>query len=87
MSNTINKAVGGDKTHQMVALSYMKQGTNPIDAMEQLKAANYVVSLNGSKYKIKASSVASIITGFNLMIHQITSGKATCTKAGGLKWK
>jgi len=86
-TNSYTQAVGGDATHQKVALSYLKQGISPITAMEQLKASNYVVNIAGVRYKIKASSIASIITGFQLMVHQVVQGKATITKAKGLSWK
>jgi len=84
---TISTAIGGDATHQKVALSYIKQGLGPIDAMSALKLCNYVVSIGGANYKVKASSVASIITGFKLIEHQVVAGKATCTKTKGLLWK
>lgn len=86
-TNTVVTAIGGDATHQMVALSYLKKGVSPMDAMASLKASNYRVAIKGVTYKIKASSVASIMTGFNLLTHQVTSGKATCTKTKGLVWK
>ena len=84
---TITTAIGGDATHQKVALSYIKQGLGPIDAMSALKLTNYIVNVGGTNYKVKASSVASIIAGFKLIEHQVTRGKATCTKTKGLQWK
>ncbi len=83
----IIQAPGGDKIHQMVALSYLKAGISPADAIVTLKESNYVVSIKGQQYKLKASAVASIITGFNLLVHQVISGRATCTKAKGLVFK
>jgi len=84
---TITTAIGGDATHQKVALLYIKQGLSPIDAMNTLKLCNFVVNIGGTKYKVKASSVASIMTGFRLIEHQVASGRATCTKTKGLQWK
>lgn len=86
-TNTITIASGGDATHQKVALNYIKKGISPVTAMEQLRASNYEVNISNVRYKVKASSVASIIVGFQLMVHQVSSGKASVTKAKGLTWK
>lgn len=83
----ITKSIGGDQVHQKVALNYLKQNVTPSEAIKLLKESNYCVSIDGTTYKLQASSVASIMTGFNLVIHQISTGRATCTKSKGFQWK
>lgn len=57
------KAVAGDKVHQAVAIYYYKNGITPAEAIDTLKASNYLVQLSGTTYKLQGSSVASILTG------------------------
>jgi hypothetical protein len=84
---SIIQAKGGDSYHQKVALNYLKQGITPLTAMEQLKASGYTVMFGTEKVKLQASAVASVMTGFIMAIHQVTSGHATLTKAKGLTFK
>lgn len=57
------KAVAGDKVHQAVSIYYYKNGVSPAEAIDTLKASNYLVQLAGTTYKLQATSVASILTG------------------------
>ena len=49
---TITKSVGGDRTHQLLAYTYMKQGMSPVDAMDTLRASGYKVAMDGCTYKV-----------------------------------
>lgn len=86
-TNTVITAVGGDAIHKKVALSYLKQGIGPESAIEKLKAVHYTVLVNDTKYKVNGASIASIITGFQLLAHQVQNGYASITKAKGLTFK
>jgi len=57
------KSVAGDSTHQAVAIYYHTKGVKPSEAIDTLKASNYLVRVAGTVYKLQASSVASILTG------------------------
>jgi len=60
------KAVAGDKAHQLVAIYYHNKGVTPAEAIDTLKASNYLVNLGGQVVKLQATSVASILTGIEI---------------------
>ena len=64
-SNSI-KATAGDAVHQTVAIYYYRQGIKPSEAIDILKASNYMVAVKGVQYHVQGSSIANILTGLTI---------------------
>jgi len=60
------KAIAGDKAHQLVAISFYRNGIQSSDVIDTLKQSNYIVNIAGQFTKVSASSVASIVTGLEI---------------------